>query len=169
MQGEGILETIAELSVAFAGFTGVVAAFGRRVGETGSALDAHAFKAMLASSLQALLFSVLPFLLSACGLEEPALWRAASGFMLAGLAIGGFEDFRYAARADRKDWTRIERALGIAILLAGVAATIAQIANALGAVQRSFAPYLGGLLFFLTFSSVWFVRLLMPSGASHGR
>ena len=41
MQGEQILQTIAEVSVAFAGFTGVVLAFGRRSDRAWSPMDVY--------------------------------------------------------------------------------------------------------------------------------
>jgi len=160
LQGEGILQTIAEVSVAFAGFTGVVVAFGRRPGQGGSSPDSHAFRAMLASSLQALLFAILPFLLAACGLAAPGLWRVASAVLLVGLAFGAFMDVRYARGTDRGQWTRFDRALGSLVPLGGGLAMVAQILNVTGAIARPFAPYLAGLLFFLVFSSAMFVRLL---------
>lgn len=160
MQGAEILQTIAEVSVAFAGFTGVVVAFGRRPQQGSSAIDAHAFKAMLASSLQALLFSVLPFLLAASGLVEPVLWRLGCGLLLVGLAVGAFMDIRYAAQADRSEWIRFDRALQIVIPIFGAGALVAQALGVAGVVVRPFAAYLGGLLFLLFFSSVMFVRLL---------
>jgi hypothetical protein len=160
LQGEGILQTIAELSVAFAGFTGVVVAFGRRPHQGESSINAHAFKAMLAASLQALLFSVLPFLLGASGLSEPRLWRVASAFMLLGLLAGAGVDVHFARQTDPGEWTRFDRAFRLLIPFFGLAAVIGQVFNLLGGVERPFAPYLGGLLFFLFFSSVMFVRLL---------
>lgn len=160
VQGEGILQTIAEISVAFAGFTGVVVAFGRRPQHGSGSIDAHAFKAMLAGSFQALFFSILPFLLAASGLSEPGLWRVASALMLLGLALGAAVDVRYARVADRTQWTRFDRVLPLVIPLFGITAIAALGANLFGMVERSFAPYLGGLVFFLFFSSIMFVRLL---------
>jgi hypothetical protein len=160
LQGEEILQTIAEVSVAFAGFTGVVVAFGRRPQPGVSTVNAHAFKAMLASSLQALLFSVLPFLFAASGLSEPRLWRVASAFMLLGLLAGAAVDVYFARRTDPVEWTRFDRAFQVLIPLFGLAAVIGQLINLFGGVEHPFAPYLGGLLFFLFFSSVMFVRLL---------
>lgn len=162
LQGEGILQTIAELSVAFAGFTGVVVAFGRRPGR-GASIDAHAFVAMLASSLQALLFSMLPFLMAAAGMTEPRLWRVGSACMLVGLALGASADLRYGWRADRSEWRGFDRGLAFVVPVLGLSAIGAQLLNVLGAVGRPFAAYLGGLLFFLTFSSGMFVRLLAAS------
>jgi hypothetical protein len=168
VQGEGILQTIAEVSVAFAGFTGVVVAFGRRPGQDDSPINAHAFKAMLASSLQALIFAVLPFFAVACGAREPGLWRVASAFMLVGLAVGATMDVGFARRADRAEWTGFDRILEIGIAILGLAAIAAQALNVFGAVGRPFAPYLGGLLFFLCFSSAMFVRLLTAPHGSGG-
>jgi hypothetical protein len=163
VQGADILETIAELSVAFAGFTGVVVAFGRRPHHQSSEIDAHAFRAMLAASLQALFFSVFPFLLAASGLEGSRLWRTSSALMLVGLAIGATIDVRFARRADRRSWATSDRILQFAIPAVGLAAGVAQLANVAGVVPTPFAAYLGGLLFFLLFSAVMFVRLVMAS------
>lgn len=168
MQGDGILQTIAEVSVAYAGFSGVVVAFGRRVRPGGGTHDAHAFKAMLASSFQALFFAVLPFLLAASGIAEPELWRLGSGLMAAGILVGAAVDVGYFRSVDRSNWTGFDRVLQFLIPLLGVAALIALVFNLFGAVERPFAPYLAGLVYLLAFSSLMFVRLLLAPETDAG-
>ena len=80
--------------------------------------------------------------------------------MLVGLVAGASVDISFERRADRTRWTRFDRVFQFLIPLFGIAAIIGQVFNLFGAVERSFAPYLGGLVFFLFFSSVMFVRLL---------
>ena len=77
MQGEGILETIAELSVAFTGSreSSQSSAPSRRAVGRPRRLSLPRF---LGASLEALLFSLLPFLLHHAGLSEIATWRRAA-------------------------------------------------------------------------------------------
>lgn len=169
MQGEGILQTIAEVSVAFTGFTGVVVVFGRGPRDGARIVNTVAFRGMLASSLQTLFFSVVPFLILAIGVAEPNLWRVGSAFMLVGMGVGAAADAYFFRRADRSHYTFFDRVLQALIPLIGGSALIAQVANVLGMIERTFAPYLGGLLFLLFFSSVMFVRLLRaPNGSGAG-
>jgi hypothetical protein len=165
VQGEAILQTVAEISVAFAGFTGVVVAFGRHGEADAPRVEALAFKAMLASSLQVLLFSVLPFLLDAAGLSAAIVWRAGSGLMSLGLVAGAAVDVAHMRRVPTSELSSFDRVFRVAIPVLGAATLLAQLANLAGAVERGFAAYLGGLLYLLFFSSIMFVRLVTVPGS----
>ena len=81
MEGVDVLETIAEVSIAFAGFTSVVAVLGRRAGGDWSEVDLFRLSQMLTSSLSALLFAFLPILLVYLGVPTRLSWAASSGFL----------------------------------------------------------------------------------------
>ena len=97
MQQSELLSTLAEVSIAFAGFTGVVGMLG--FGSSNRRIRDQLFQvgAMIGFSLIAALFSLVPLLLSALGFSEPAVWRSSSLGLLAALvgwSIVGFVQIR---------------------------------------------------------------------------
>ena len=90
-------------------FTGVVVAFGRPMDASGSRIRRHAFLGLLAASLQALLFSLAPFLLAAVGMTEPTIWRVGSAGILVGQVLGAIGDLRFSGRTAQTEWTRFDR------------------------------------------------------------
>ncbi len=79
VQHSELLMTMAEVSIAFAGFSGVVGVFGYRNVQSDYRVKFFRVGAMVGFSLIAALFSFVPLLLSAIGIPEPAVWRLASG------------------------------------------------------------------------------------------
>jgi hypothetical protein len=86
VDAEGILQTIAELSVALAGFASVVIALRGAEPERWAPQDRFGLGIVLASSLGALTGSLLPFPLGAFGLAAETIWRASTGLL--GIAVG---------------------------------------------------------------------------------
>src|SRR5512134_3116042 len=85
-QSADILQPIAEVSIGVAGFTSVVAVLGRRATGEWSAIDRFRLSQMLATSLAALLLSLLPLVLAQLGFSERLSWGSAST-ILAGYTI----------------------------------------------------------------------------------
>jgi len=165
VEGEGILQTIAEIAVAFTGFTGVVAAFGRRSDRKWSDVDILRFRIMLATSLCALLYSVLPFVLFHLGLTSAALWRLGSALLAAQIVANtlyrNIQAWRTGTDSVRAVGGKIP---GLVLLTFIVAVVVVQTLNALGMFpQRSFALYLFGVTYFLVNCSFNFVRLVTPT------
>ena len=61
LQGSDVLTILAEIFVAFAGFTGIVAALGHRSEGKWRPVDVIRFRALLEASLAGLVLSVAPF------------------------------------------------------------------------------------------------------------
>ena len=75
------LQTIAEIGVAFAGFSGLVIAFRRKAGPL-SAVHKYRLRVLLALGFAAMFLSLLPDLLSGTGLPSATLWRLAGATAL---------------------------------------------------------------------------------------
>jgi hypothetical protein len=164
MQGADLLQTVAEVSVAFAGFTGVVLAFGRRADRPWSPMDVYRFRVLLGASLQALLLSLIPFLLHYAGASERTTWAASSFLVCLLLLVVTAVDLRYLGPI-REQIPRADRLLGVGIGVGFVFVFPVQIANVLGAFTTgSIAAYLGALIYYLAMSSLMFLRLLAGVG-----
>ena len=74
--GGDLLLTIAEVALAFAGFSSIVAVFQHRSQESWTLLQAGRLRQMLVFSLLTMLLAFLPFGLAHWGLAPPLLWSA---------------------------------------------------------------------------------------------
>jgi hypothetical protein len=96
------LIVIAEVSVAIAGFAGIIAAIDRPK----DAYARLAVKNVLFGAITLVMYSLLPILLSVSGLHHEWVWRAASGAMLVlGVAyiFRNWSDIVFSA-AHRSEW-----------------------------------------------------------------
>ena len=75
MQHTELLSTLAEVSIVFAGLTGVVGMLGFRSDNPALHGQLYQIGAMIGFSLIAALFSILPLLLSAVGLPDTAAFK----------------------------------------------------------------------------------------------
>jgi hypothetical protein len=161
MDHEDILLTLAEVSVALAGFSGVVAVFGRRDPGTWSFADRFRFFALVHTSLSSLLLCILPFGLLAFNIPEEAVWRALSSLLVLYLIVVAVLSTRRllaAAASERGEFTAIVMPVGLAIGAATLALNIYNVA-----VGAAFGPFLLGLIFLLVTSSFLFARMLVSA------
>ena len=79
MEDAELLLTIAEIAVAFAGFSGLVTILGQRVGRIQPELAEHTLRGMILTSLLAVAFSLFPFLPYRLGASADVAWRISAG------------------------------------------------------------------------------------------
>ncbi len=158
MDYQDLLQTLAEVSVALAGFSGVVSVFGRRrTGEWDPADRLH-LSFMLETSLAALFLSILPFALLAAELSPRWTWTVMSGVLAAFLVlVDGAAIYRYR-RLSSDQQIGMGRILGTASLLGDLCVIVLQLFNVFSA--REFSLYLIGLIWLLFSCAISFVRLL---------
>ena len=166
MEHNDILLALAEVSVALAGFSGVVAVFGRRDPGTWSFADRFRFFSLVHTSLSTLILCVLPFGLFAVHLAEGSVWGAMSALYISYVivtAIFTLRRLRGATSSERAEFTPIVLpvVLSAQALIAGF-----NIYNV--AVGATFGPFLVALIFVLAQSSFLFARMLV-SGFGAGR
>ena len=94
MEQAELLQTLAEVSIAFAGFAGIAAIFGRRYIRDDPRVQQERLRGMIQSSLTGCFFSVFPFIPFEFGLSEVASWRLSSGFLAAVWVIIAFAMLR---------------------------------------------------------------------------
>jgi hypothetical protein len=87
VQGGEILIGCAEIAVAFAVFTSIVALFQHRDPERWPAFLVVRLRTMVEVSPAAMLFALVPFLPHYAGLPTSATWRVSSAALLLGLGL----------------------------------------------------------------------------------
>lgn len=168
MEGESIFLTIAEISVAFAGFSGVVVVMGRRSAGDWRTGETLRFWQMIEVSLTALVFSLLPIVFHHIGLPVAYTWASCSGMLalVSGIQMGrAVWRTKKAARTDKS----ISLSFTTLFFLVGIVVVLLLIGNTLGiGFKRTLAPYLIGVFWQLCLGCVLFWRLLRFSDFPHG-
>ncbi len=161
MEWADLLLTIAEVSIAFAGFASIVAVLGRRDGGGWPTEDVDRFWVMIEYSLGALFFALIPFALFHLGVREPALWKLASAliavFLLGYAEMVSRRLIRHRlAGTLRSHWLSLG---GMYAFCGGL--VVLEGLNAFSTpFDQPFGIYLVGILWLLFGAGFMFVRLL---------
>jgi hypothetical protein len=166
MQTGDVLSVLAQVSVAFAGFAGIVTAFRRRTPDHWNALDRFRFRFMVEFSLVTLFLSLLPFFVLAFDVAEPRVWSLCSVPLSLGALI---YLLRSALSVRRLLAAGLEVGRGIAAVsfAVGIGIAATSLFNALQWFARPAAVYLAGVGGCLFVCSAMFARLLL-AGTPHG-
>lgn len=168
MDTANLLQTIAEVSIAFAGFSGLIVSFRKRPGPL---TPVHKFRlrVLLALAFGALFLSFLPGSLRAYGVAEATVWIACCMvFVLYSLIFNVWLTVN-AVRTAREapeifDWFAYTRMVAGHAVLIGV-----QVAVLIsGHIDLGPAAFLSGLIWFLLHAVQQFCRILFVRVASEG-
>jgi hypothetical protein len=155
----GLLLAIAQISIAFAGFSGVIAAFSKfRLHQ-----DVTVFRVrlMVGASLSGLLFSLLPFVPMQYGASETASWRIAAGFMAATGFVFPFVALGRARKLYKAGLIRTQ-AFSAFTNVGSTIITLSLAAVALGFLkQYAAAIYVTALYFTLILCSFYFLMQML--------
>ncbi len=166
MDGTDVLQTIAEVSIALTGFTGIAATLRGSSGVSLKGFDVIRFRVLLFASLAALATSLLPFLLLNLGLSPENTWSASSATVIAFLIPVAIHDAR-AFRTFSDDMPLLDRRLAPLFALLGAALVCTQFVNV--SFRHSFGLYLIAPMWFLGFAAFQFCRLLLVSEQQKGQ
>lgn len=151
----GLLLACAQIAVALAGFSGVVAAFSKF--RLHPAATAFRVRLMVAASLSTVLFSLAPFVPMLFGAGEQASWRICSAVMALGGAAFPFWAVRSARRLYKAGILHTQPVTIVTNIIGG-ALTIALFASAAGLIEgRQAAIYVAALYFTLTLCAYYFL------------
>lgn len=161
MEYGDVLLTLAEVSVAFAGFAGVVAVFGRNDPATWTFADRSRFYSLVSTSLSVVFLSLVPIALAALEIPVSTVWRLTSGLFLVYLGTSLVVWFRqFCAASDQ------ERLVVSSLVLWGVMLCDAVILGLLTydmILGAAVGPYLLALILMAGQSAFYFARLLVLS------
>lgn len=155
MHSTEILNTIAEVAIALAGFSGVVVALGRRDSRHWSSEEILRLQTLVEPSLIALFGSFLPGTIQIALQSDALMWRISNGvFAVMGL-IGLI---RFLMRARLASTTVGQRVLVVAVAIAVVIAGL----SAAGVLVQHELIFVGSLILALVVASYNFLLLLFP-------
>ena len=159
MQGDSLLELIAEIAVALAGFSGVVTALRGRSPEEMEHADLSRFIAMLHVSFLAGGLALIPFIFYHAGLSEGAIWASsgAVGAVIQAVRLGGRRS-RSFADSGLPESGRVAYWVFRSITVVTLLLYLSQVFGV--PFGRTFAPYLVALLLHLAGAAALFFRLL---------
>jgi hypothetical protein len=160
MEDVGALLTIAEIAVAFAGFSSIVVLFQNRTEGAWVPLDAVRFRLMLQSSLLAASFAVLPLPIHKLGVPSGVVWPLCGCILAVFLGLGGVAQFRarrlFSGASSMVRWASFQ--------LLFWASFLAQLLNASGLVfHREPGPYIFGVCWLLFWAGYQFYQLMIPA------
>jgi hypothetical protein len=163
MQGSDILTVIAEISVALAGFSGIVVALRHRALESWPAHEFSRFRNMLELAAYSIFFALFPFLPYHLGASSEVIWSLSSFALAAGLS-GWLALTLYRTRGlVRKSFPAAWFWL---YTFGTVASSLLALVNALGLVGTpQLGVYLVCLGWMLFFAISLFVRLALGPGS----
>ena len=168
MEHSGLLQALAEVATAFAGFTGIVVALAGRARADWRSNHTTAIVSLLASSLGVVFFAFVPDLVRAAGLDTDLAWRISASLFAAYhvvVIVGGFSARRSALSSGEPDL--LPRGLLPPLAAGGVSIIVAQFLTGAGFLQPLlFFFYLLGLLWMLAISTLVFAVLLMDTMSS---
>ena len=157
MQSQQILQTIGEVAVALAGFSGVVAVLGQRSRGNWSAEEILRLRTLVEPSLVALFGSLLPGTLQLAFESEPLVWRLSNAALA---SLGAAAGAAFIARSRSAGTTVGQRVLLVLVLLA----IGAQLLAALGVLPQYELVFVIALVVALVVAAYNFLLLLFPTG-----
>ena len=165
MQNAEVLLTLADVSVAFAGFAGLAGVLRRHFAPADHWIAGARLRGLVENALIALAFSLLPFALERLGLTGNLLWRYASLMFGVGWLAAAVAAIRYHTSAAKAGSPRIPHGRN-AVFVVVFLTSAAQIINSLGLFgDWADAIYLIGLYAVLGVSGLLFMRLMSPANA----
>jgi hypothetical protein len=164
MDATEVLSVLAEVSVAFAGFSGIVTAFRRRDPGAWSRVDRFRFRFMVEFSLATLSLSLVPLVLGELGMDEARVWSVSSLVLGVGALL---YLLRSALRLRRivAAGEAVSRSLAVVSIAIGIAIAASALANAAGVFARPPGVYLAGVSGCPFVSSAMFARLLLANSS----
>lgn len=155
MDTQSILTTVAEVSIALAGFTGVVAVLGSRRNLDWTAEERLQLRTLVETSLTALFASFAPSVLHLIVASEEWVWRGAN-FVLGTLHLLNLSAFLQRAREAKP--TASQKCL----LVIGIAIILAHFLASAGILYWHTQIFVIGLLQQVFIAALNFVLLLFP-------
>ena len=152
MQHSDLLQTFAEIAVAFAGFASLISL----LGHSSEFIDRTRLVGMVRTSLLATAFALFPFVPIALGMHEATTWRLSAGLLFVVSGTHTFFTWRYLYRMWMKGFFRV-RAGYFTFPMGAVHLLLAASACLTTSPDRTAGLYVASLAGLLSISGVLFL------------
>lgn len=159
MEESAILLTLTQVTVAFVGFSAIIAAFQFKDGYSIKKSDAINLQFIVATGLVGTFFSLLPLMLSSFGLSDSMVWAVSS-------AVGSANYLGFIYYLSRnvkisKFRRKSAKVLVVSYFLVGFLILVLNLLNAFNILfHREFGPYFISLIYPLCLVGYFFTRLI---------
>lgn len=168
MEHQDLLQTFAEVAVAFAGFSAVVSIFDRRIQDDDPRVRHYRVRVMVEYSLCVSIFAFVPYLVDAVLGREELAWRLSSALLAAAWSTVGLSASRRARRIFERSTFSVAPAFSAIATALGYTGAAILILNALGlSLGSPGAAYIVGLFFPLLQSALYFLRIVVHGDPIH--
>ena len=162
LEHQDLLQTFAEVAVAFAGFSAVVNIFDRRPEADDPRIRHFRVRVMVEYSVCVAVFSFVPYLLNAVFESEEAAWRVSSALLGISWSAVGLMASRRARLIFGRSALSVAPAFSAIANVLGYSGAAILFLNAFGLPLRSpGVAYLVGLFFPLLQSALYFLRVVV--------
>ena len=162
MEHQDLLQTFAEVAVAFAGFSAVVSIFDRRAEADDPRIRHFRVRVMVEYSVCVAIFAFVPYLLDALLENEEIAWRVSSMLLAAAWSAVGLLASHRARRIFGRSALSVAPAFSAIATVLGYAGAAILVLNAVGLPLRSAGvAYIVGLFFPLLQSALYFLRVVV--------
>jgi len=159
MEESAILLTLTQVTVAFVGFSAIIATFQFKDGFAIKKSDAINLQFIVATGLVGTFFSLLPLMLLSFGLSDSLVWALSSG--LGSLNYLGFIYYLSIKVKMSNFRSRKSKMIVSTYFLIGILILILNLLNAFNILfQREFGPYFVQLIYPLCLVGYFFTRLI---------
>jgi hypothetical protein len=166
MSGEDVLLTLGEVAIAVAGFSSIVAVFGRRSERTWSAVESFRLTTLIMNAVGPALLAFLPFALENLRVSPPFVWGSSSAVLLGFIIMQTAWVFSRGVRAFRQSGEPVRPWIVITMNSCSGLAALLQVLNLAGVwFHQELGPYLAGLVLLLAIAVVQFCVLILSPPA----
>jgi hypothetical protein len=162
LEHQDLLQTFAEVAVAFAGFSAVVSIFDRRAADDDPRIRHYRVRVMVEYSLCVAIFSFVPYLVHATVGSEVIAWRVSSFALACAWSAVGLSAGARARKIFGKSALSVAPGFAAITNVLGYAGAAILLLNSFGFPIRSAgASYIVGLFLPLLQSALYFLRMVV--------
>jgi hypothetical protein len=162
VEHQELLQTFAEVAVAFAGFSAVVSIFDRRAADDDPRIRHYRVRVMVEYSVCVAMFSFVPYLLNALLGSDVVAWRISSALLAITWSVVGLSAARRARQIFGRSALSVAPTFSTISNLLGYSGAAILVLNAMGFPLRSSgASYIVGLFLPLLQSALYFLRMIV--------
>jgi len=161
MSGEEVLLTLGEVAIAVAGFSSIVAVFGRRTERPWSPVESFRLATLIANAVGPALLAFVPFALLNLHLSPRTVWGLSSAALVAFVVAQTFWVFSKGRQRFSESGEPIRLWVAVSANSLSLIAVVLQILNIIGLwFHRELGPFLMGLLLILCIAVIQFCVLI---------